>query len=236
MAAEDLVKRFYSDARYDGTAVFYSWVRDYVRRDMVMLNLGAGPEVGRSLRSFRGEAARVVGADIDPAVLNNPGLDEAHVCSVLLPFTDRSFEVVISDYVLEHIEKPAVFMAEVHRVLKDGGSFFFRTPNQFHYVSIAARLTPHSIHRYMANRLRMLNKDAHEPYPTYFRLNTGSAIRSFAYRAGFSQLELRFVETEPSYLKFSRIAFLAGVAYERLVNRFEVLAPLRANIFGRLVK
>ena len=39
-----------------------------------------------------------------------------------------------------------------------------------------------------------------------------------------------------SYLKFNGLAFRLGVAYERLVNSTEMLAPLRANILGKLTK
>ena len=41
-------------------------------------------------------------------------------------------------------------------------------------------------------------------------------------------------EAEPSYLVFATLPFLAGVAWERVTNRFDALARYRANIFGRL--
>jgi len=120
--------------------------------------------------------------------------------------------------------------------LKKQGQFFFRTPNQFHYVSLAGRRTPHRLHMLLANRMRGLAEGAHEPWPTYYRLNSCRAIKRSARQAGFTDIVLRLVETKPAYLVFHPAAFYIGVAYERLVNRFEFLAPLRANIFGRLVK
>jgi SAM-dependent methyltransferase len=236
MVSRDLIERFYLGCQYDGTHLFYSWIRKFTNPETVMLNVGAGCRVGRPISSFKGEVAWVVGADIDPAVTENPALDEAHVCGDRMPFATASFDVAISDYVLEHVEKPLVFMHEVYRVLKPGGAFFFRTPNVLHYVSLVARLTPHRFHKMVANPLRGLKATAHEPYPTYYRLNTRGAIARAASVAGFTGDVLRLVEPAPAYLVFHPVPFLVGVAYERLVNRFERLAPFRANIFGRLVK
>jgi len=229
-----LFRRFYSD-KWDGTAAFYRWVREYVGPSTRLLNLGAGPATGNPLAAFRGEVERVVGADLDPAVLENEELDEAHVTDgKSLPFPDESFDVVLSVYVLEHVEHPKDFLREVLRVLKPGGCFFFRTPNRLHYVSLVAQATPHWFHTLVANRVRGLPSDAHEPYPTYHRLNTRRAIRTAARQAGFAHSELRMFEADPSYLMFHAVPFALGLAYERMANSSDRLAPLRANIFGRL--
>ncbi len=37
-------------------------------------------------------------------------------------------------------------------------------------------------------------------------------------------------ETEPEYLVFHPVPYALGVAYERVVNRFAALAPLRVNL------
>ena len=44
------------------------------------------------------------------------------------------------------------------------------------------------------------------------------------------------VEKEPSYGLASRALFVAGLTYERVVNRFAALANFRANIFAVLEK
>lgn len=237
MVIGNLFERFYPDGKRDGTRKFYEWVRESTTSSTVLLNLGAGPPTGSQIRSFKGEIARVVGADIDPDVLDNDELDEAHLIEDgLLPFPESHFDVVLSDFVLEHVQNPAIFMKEACRVCKKGGSFFFRTPNKYHYVSLVARSTPHRFHVMIANRARNLNEDAHEPWPTFHRLNSRTEIRRMAQDVGFSDCELRMIEAEPSYLMFHPLPFLAGVAYERLVNSSNLLSGWRANIFGRLIK
>ncbi|MES1186703.1 MAG: bifunctional 2-polyprenyl-6-hydroxyphenol methylase/3-demethylubiquinol 3-O-methyltransferase UbiG [Myxococcales bacterium] len=47
-----------------------------------------------------------------------------------LPFADASFDVVCAMDFLEHVEEPAKAVAEMARVLKPGGSFFFHTFNR----------------------------------------------------------------------------------------------------------
>ena len=45
-----------------------------------------------------------------------------------LPFKDNVFDTIISIEVMEHLEKPQVFVNEIHRVLKSGGAYFIVVP------------------------------------------------------------------------------------------------------------
>lgn len=238
MISKTLFEQFYPDKTKDGAAAFYSWIRRYLNSDSVVLNLGAGPPANRDpVRIIKGEVRTVVGADIDPDVLDNPELDEAHVIKdAALPFARDSFDLVFCDWVLEHVESPPDFLAEVHRVLKPRGSLFFRTPNKYHYVVLISRVTPHRFHVRIANWARAYPTGQHEPWPTLYRLNTKKDILRTVEATGFAQVELLMWEYEPLYLKFHSVPFLIGVCYERLVNRYELLAPFRASILGRLVK
>jgi len=234
---EALKRKYYPDDSKDGTLIFYDWLRRYTRNEFTVLNIGAGPTADRKIKSLKGEVKRVVGVDTDKAVLENEDLDAAMVIEKnKFPFGDEYFDLAWADYVMEHVEDPKGFLKEVNRVLKPGASFFFRTPNKYHYVSFIGRMTPHWFHERVANRARGLASDAHEPYPTYYRLNCGKEITGRARSAGFKLVELKFVEAEPSYLVFNPIAFRIGVAYERFVNRYDGLQGLRSNIFGRLEK
>ena len=47
-----------------------------------------------------------------------------------LPFSDNSFDVVLSFQVIEHVENDANYMAEAERVLKDDGIFIVITPDR----------------------------------------------------------------------------------------------------------
>ena len=237
MSTESLLRRFYSGDKYNGTLQFYAWLRQHMTPSASVLNIGAGPATREVVRTIKGEARLAVGIDIDPCVLDNPEFDKvALIENDRFPVGDAEFDLAFSDYVLEHVERPEKFLAEVCRVLKPGGSFLFRTPNLYHYVALVSSATPHWVHDRVANKARRLSSEAHAPYPTFYRLNTRAAIRSAARASGLEAAELRMVEYEPSYLKFSSIAFLAGTAYERTVNSSQAFSGLRANIQGRLIK
>ncbi len=237
MVSERLYRRFYPDDRLSGTLAFYRWVRGATTPRTQLLNVGAGPPTGDATRILKGEVARVVGIDIDPVVLDNPEMDEAHVIrGDVFPIPDASFDVAVADYVLEHVERPRILLSEVHRVLLPGGSFFFRTPNRLHYVALISRLTSHRFHLRVANRARGLPSETHDPWPTFYRMNSAGRLARESQRAGFSTCELLAWEGEPFYLRFHTVPFLIGVAYERLVNRWPRLARFRANLLGRLVK
>jgi len=208
MISQQLFDRYYADNRCDGTRSFYTWVRQYTGAETILLNLGAGPPTRQPVRILKGEVGRVVAADVDPIVLKNDELDEAHVIEGdALPFSAESFDVVLSDYVLEHVERPEPFISEVYRVLKPGASFFFRTPNKYHYVALISRATPHRFHRWIANRVRGLHSDAHEPWRTFHRLNSTRILIRLAQAGGFHNVELRLFEGG---------AFLLDVSHDSL--------------------
>lgn len=232
-----LFKRFYSDNKYRNSSYFFSMIRHDCHSESRILNLGAGPGTGIVMRSFKGKVGEVVGADIDQDVLTNTELDKAVVIKDgKLPFENESFDVIYSDYVVEHVEHPLAFLSEIYRCLKPGSSYYFRTPNIYHYVSIIARITPHWFHEAVANRVRGFAQEAHDPYPTFYRLNSRRKIQKLSATIGFQKVSLEMKEGKPSYLMFHTLPFLLGVAYERIVNSTEILGFLRENIFGKITK
>lgn len=57
-----------------------------------------------------------------------------------LPFTDASFDIVLSDNVIDHAEEPVKIIEELMRVLKPGGLLYF-TVNAHHPIyNIASRI------------------------------------------------------------------------------------------------
>jgi SAM-dependent methyltransferase len=219
----------------DGTTQFHGICEQNIAPGSRILEIGPGPTNHTS--QFLAAIGPVTGVDIDDAVLSNTALSAAHVYDGrALPFNDHAFEACVSNYVLEHVADPATHFREAARVLAPGGIYCFRTPNSRHYVSLAARLTPHSIHLLVSNGLRRLPADSPDPYPTYHRANTRSAILRSCDPNTWSVREFLFVEKEPSYGRVSRALFFPMFAYERCVNRLSFLAPLRANIFCTLKK
>ena len=174
--------------KLDGTVEFYGRISALLRPDMEVLDLGAGrgwqleiPDpFRRGLVTLQGRVRRLVGVDVDPAVLTNPGLDEALVYDgTTLPFADQSFDLVLSDWVLEHIDDPAMFTAEVARVLRPGGWFCARTPHTVSISAIGSRMVPNRSHARFLTKVQKGEREAKDVFPTRYRLNTLRAIRRY---------------------------------------------------------
>lgn len=212
--------------------LYHQFAARYLTPSSVLLDYGAGR--GKELlHGFGAEVSRSVGVDVDTAVLENTAVDQAHVIEPYgrVPYPDATFDVVVSAYVLEHIGEPDRVFAEIRRVLKPGGHFVFLTPNRRHYVPLAASLTPHAFHLWVNSRRGLADRDT---FPTVYKANTPGAIRRLAARNGFVVTDLQMVEGRPEYLRPFGPLYLAGVAYERIVNALRVLAPFRVVMLGAL--
>lgn len=96
------------------------------------LDIGCG--IGDMIR-FR---PNTVGVDINPETVqwcNGQGLPVHQMSPDLLPFTDHSFDSVLMDNVLEHIQQPKTLLQEIRRVLKPGGYLLVGVPGQKGYMA-----------------------------------------------------------------------------------------------------
>jgi SAM-dependent methyltransferase len=183
---------------------------------------------------LRGRASLTVGVDLTADVAHNSNIDAPLRGSLAaLPFASETFDLIICKHVLEHLEQPESALRELARVLRPHGRLLILTPSRFHYVPLLASLLPHRVHRLVASGRGLTPGEVH---PTTYRANTPRRLRWLARQAGLRVTVLCLFETPPVYLAFHPLAFALGVAYERLVNRFEILAPLRVNLLAVLRK
>ena len=214
----------------NGTERFQALLSAHLAPGGAILEIGAGPS--NPTTRFLATIGKVTGIDPDPLVETNDACAQVIVNDARrIPANDESFDSVVSNYVLEHVEDPASMSAECWRVLRPGGVLAFRTPNLWHYVSLIARLTPQSFHERVALKAQNASEDAHDPYPTFHRMNTRSDCRRFLEQAGFEILVLDCIEAEPLYALFSRFAFYPMMVWERILNSTDLLQSLRANLF-----
>jgi SAM-dependent methyltransferase len=201
-------------SRVDGGIEFYSRVRALLTPESRVLDFGAGRgraaedpvAYRRGLRALRGSVAEVVGVDIDEAVMSNPMVDRAVVVnnSRELPFETESFDLIVADWVFEHLDDPVEVGRELWRILKPGGWICARTPNRWGTTSIGARIVPNRFHVAALRRVQPMRK-SFDVFPTRYRLNTPKQLRRAFPPAQFDHFTYTY-ESHPAYAGGSYIA------------------------------
>lgn len=206
-----------------------SWIEEDISSGAVILDCGAG----RGRHPYYFSQATVIGIDPDPCVLENPLLDEAYVASGdETRFPDNFFDCIFSFMVMEHLQYPRGFLAEMYRILKPGGSFYFATPNSYHYFVWISKLIPEAFaERYVVSRGRKAN----DHFPTYYKFNSPRIIRRIAKEVGFVDRSLRFHEHLGTRSYFPRLCRFIPYIYTYVV-KLPFLAPFRVSIIGKLTK
>jgi SAM-dependent methyltransferase len=230
----ELVRRFYGPSAVgELERRFLAAIERLVRPGDRLLDAGCGS--GRLFTyDLRGRADLIVGVDLTSDVGQNANINAPLRASLTaLPFARETFDLIICKHVLEHLDEPESAFHELARVLRPRGRLLILTPNRFHYVPLLASLLPASCQRLVASGRGLTPEEVH---PALYRANTPRRLRRLARQAGLRIAVLRLFETPPVYLAFHPLAFALGVAYERLVNRLEALAPLRVNLLAVLRK
>lgn len=237
MRTQALFQRYYfsKPGFVTGTKIFHDLCQSHFGNGGCILELGAGAK--NPTTEFLASLGQVTGLDVSAEVQTNPDLQEARVYDgTVMPFAEGSFGMCVSNYVLEHVSNPALHFSEIFRVLEPGGSYCFRTPNRWHYITMASHALPHAVHLRIANSLRGMDASAHDPWPTVYLANTRRRLRALAEGTGLEVEELGMIEAEPSYGAAHPLLFYPMMAYERIVNSSNLFRSFRVNILGTLRK
>ena len=119
------------DVWYSLDEVKFRYLQQYLPQSGRALEVGCGS--ARVSRFLAGAGFEVVGVDCEPPAIHLAGqrLRASGVKADLLlgdafglPFSDQTFDVVLSTGLLEHFPDPSPIVAEMARVLRRGGLFY----------------------------------------------------------------------------------------------------------------
>lgn len=148
-----------------------------------------------------------------------------------LPFRNQQFTLVSANMVLEHLDRPEEFFAEVARVLRPGGKFLFVTPHRNHpAIRVASLIFRPSVQRQLAHRLE--GRELEHIFPTWYRANTVAQVHRLAGQVGLKVVQLDVFQSIPFIQRP-----LVLTALECLVIRALDVPPLRrfgSNLLGIL--
>ena len=218
-----------SFTKHDGTILFFNFVRAIIGNagsDVNVLDFGAGrgafhhsmsSHYRNQLQDLRTSGATVVACDVDEAVKNHPCSDKQVVLDLggSLPFEDNTFDLIVSDFVFEHLENPSETALELLRITKPGGWICARTPNKWGYVALASRIVPNALHAKLLKNVQP-SRSREDVFSTLYRLNSPPSVRRH-----FPNCDVRWYyhSGHPAY------HFSNGILYRLLLLLHRLLPP-----------
>lgn len=212
----------------DGTIEFYGRINAILKKTDHVLDLGAGrgswytldkSSYRRNIRDLKSKVKYIAGVDIDKAVLDNPTTHENFIMTnKKIPFEDNTMDVIVADWVLEHVGNPKEFYCEIDRVLRQGGVFCARTPHKYKYVSFFAKLLKNINYFGILNFLQP-NRLEYDAFPIEYKLNTIKTIKK--YFSGYKNFSYLYA-SHPSYFAGNKYLFKLMSLFHKFLPEFMV--------------
>jgi SAM-dependent methyltransferase len=204
-----------------------------VKSDIRLLDAGCGKK--GIMNKYKRKTALTVGVDIELNALKcNIAIDYKIVSKVEnLPFKNGTFDVIISQWVVEHLPNPRLAFKEFNRVLKEKGSLILVTNSIYNPLMMFNAIMPQGIRDRIKKRLLPL-EIKEDTFPTYYRCNSLSKIDRALRDLGYEKKIISYIG-DPSFFIFSKLLFPLTLFYE-VVTNIKLLSPLKMHIVAHYVK
>ncbi len=216
----------------DSQTFYLDLIEQNINSKSILLNIGCGHSI--LLKDIYQKTKENYGIepDVNSIQKNQIMQDIKQGYAHDLPFADNYFDIVVSTWVLEHIDQAQESMNEIYRVLKPGGKFIFLTPNKNNYVVMMIRLIPDCLHDFLNRKL--YNRQEGDTFPVRYKMNTQKEIKALASKAGFRKTDI-FFNGDPSYISFNIVLFYIAVLFEKILS-ISFLQKYRVHLIGCLKK
>ncbi|MCA9924533.1 MAG: class I SAM-dependent methyltransferase [Anaerolineales bacterium] len=188
------------------TERFAELVRSHLQPESLVLDIGCGR--GGLVEQLAHPLMQMVGVDPDWYSVREHRLDIPRTVAMSdhLPFAPKSFDVVFSSWVLEHLERPLTTFTAIHHILKPGGVFVFITPNGKHPLARLNNLLGR-LGRAQGKLVEGLYGRSHaDTFPTYYRANQIDRLQQLGAESGLLLKTIHAIP-DPSYLAFTPTLF-----------------------------
>jgi len=208
------IKKYYPAFRTGGF-YFRQLLTAALGADKVVVDAGCGD--GGIISEFVGQWQKLIGLDQNKELLDkNIVVDEKIFADLTrIPLADSSVDVIVSQFVLEHLAEPSKAFEEFNRILKPGGRFIFITPNIYHPIMLASRILPFSLHKWLR---KVLLKKEEESHRTFYRANSRRKLLELGKSCDFNDLQI-LRAGNPEYLGFCKATVVPAILFEKLLSK-----------------
>lgn len=210
-----------------GGYFFRKFIKENISADSVLLDAGCGSR--GMVSEFKNQSHYIIGVDKDRYLLDRNDYVDKKILSDLedIPLVDNSVDIVISEFVIEHLANPQKVFAEIYRILKPGGVFVFLTPNLYNPIMLFSRLMPLRAHNFLLKRLLKKDDQAHA---TFYRCNTYGKLTVLGKGAGFKNIIIKRAGN-PEYLGFTKGLARFSIYLEKIIDK-NILQVFKMYLVG----
>lgn len=215
--------------------IFQEYIEKYVDslKDQVILCQGGGNK-SRADKYFD-NTKEIIAIDIDKETLEiNTYADKKILADVSsIPMVkDGSVDVVLSEWVLEHLNEPRSAFRETARVLKPGGIFIFETPNTANpiigFFRLVKKISNKATKRISSKYL--LDKTENDIYPAYYKANSSKSLDKMLAEVGFEKIFMGRTGC-PGYFRSWKLLLWLNLKFEKLLE-LKLFDGYRAYLIG----
>lgn len=191
-------------------------VASLISEKTVLLDAGCG-EKG-IMNKYKGKNRLSVGIDLSlEALKKNDSLDYLLMSGVeKLPFKDEIFDIVICQWVGEHLKEPKLVYKEFARVLKRNGHLIIVTNSVYNPIMFVSAVLPAKTRDKLKEKV-FPSEIKEDTFPTYYKCNSKKAFEKVLSDLGFSNVFCGY-SGDISIFLFSKFLFILASIYEKITD------------------
>ncbi len=190
----------------------------YTKPKVLDIGCGRKSDIGRYLKEHDTHAL-IHGADLDEYSLKNTDVDELFICDAAdMPFADGSYDVVFSQFLLEHVHDSQQTVDSIARVTAPGGLATLIVPNPTSPASTVAKLTPYSFHLFFKKKIQQYDNVSEDTFPTVFDFKSIKNLEQQMAKAGFTDVESAFIPEMYFRFRYRPIMIRLAMVYTKVLT------------------
>ncbi len=200
--------------------------------DRLLLDAGCGKKSW--VHKYSGKFKYSAGMDISSeAIRHNRGFNAlVSGDAANLPFKDGAFDVVVSQWMIEHVDRIDEVVKEFHRVLKKDGSLVVVTNSRYHPMMFLSSILPTKFRDWLKKKIFPPYIDE-DTFPTYYRFNSLGRIDALLSKYGFEKQFSSY--TGAPFFLFHKFLFKLSEIYERVTD-LKFLRLMKMHLVVHYVK